>query len=178
MHANIDGRKIHPVSTEKPLPILTSPKDTNIPTTDNNIRDYFFMQNQFSLIPGMQNKPKAFPQKVYANGHFQFDENHQYNGPDRITGIMLISTWGNVKQAIGNVLIGLEGDAHQIQYKPTPRKNSKAENMFPGVPAGLCSKGIMCSIQHGLKTCEKTLCMLRTLPSKQIWIAIIYPSLL
>ncbi len=30
--------------------------------------------------------------------------------------------------------------------------------MFPDIPTLLCSKGIMRSIQHGLKTCEKTLC--------------------
>ncbi len=64
MLANIDGLKIHPVSTEKPLPILTSPKDENIPTTGNKIRHYFFIQNQYSLVPRTQNKPKAPPQKV------------------------------------------------------------------------------------------------------------------
>jgi hypothetical protein len=158
MHANIDGFKIHPISTEKPLPILASPKDENIPTTGNKIRDYFFIQNQCSFVPGTWNKLKAPPQKVDANGCFQFDENRQYNGPDRITGIMLISAPGNVKQAIGNILIQLEGDAHQIRYKPTQQKNSKAKKMFPGVPSGLCNKGIKHSIRHGLKTCEKTLC--------------------
>ncbi len=61
MHANIDGLKIHPVSTKKPLPILTSPKDKNIPKTGNKIRDYFFIQNQYSLVPGTRNKPKAPP---------------------------------------------------------------------------------------------------------------------
>ncbi len=30
--------------------------------------------------------------------------------------------------------------------------------MFPGIPSGLCNEGIMRSIRHGLKTCEKTLC--------------------
>jgi hypothetical protein len=30
--------------------------------------------------------------------------------------------------------------------------------MFPGIPSGLCNEGIMHSIRHGLKTCEKTLC--------------------
>jgi hypothetical protein len=73
MHANINGLKIHPVSTKKPLPILTSPKDKNIPTTGNKIRDYFFIQNQYSLIPATQNKLKVPPQKVDADGHFQFD---------------------------------------------------------------------------------------------------------
>ncbi len=70
---------------------------------------------------------------------------------------MLISAPGNLKQAINNLLIKLEGDAHQIRYKPTQQKNGKAEKMFPGVPSGLCNEGIMCSIRHGLKTCEKTL---------------------
>ncbi len=72
---------------------------------------------------------------------------------------MLISAPCNVRQAIGNLLIELEGDdMHQIHYKPTQRKNSKAEKMFPGVPAGLCPEGIMKSVQHGLKKCKKTLC--------------------
>jgi hypothetical protein len=59
MHANIDGLQIHPLSTEKSLPILTSPKDKRIPTTGTKARDYFYIQNNFSLIPGTQNKPKA-----------------------------------------------------------------------------------------------------------------------
>jgi hypothetical protein len=71
---------------------------------------------------------------------------------------MSVSAPGCVKQAIGDLLIKLEGDAHQIKYKPTQRKNSKAEKMFPGVPAGLCSEGLMCSIRHGLKNWEKALC--------------------
>jgi hypothetical protein len=71
---------------------------------------------------------------------------------------MSISAPGNVKEAINNLLIELEGNAHQIQYKPTQRKNSKAEKMFPGIPAGLCPEGIMRSIGHGLNKCEKTLC--------------------
>ncbi len=71
---------------------------------------------------------------------------------------MLISALGNRKQAIGNLLIKLEEDAHLIQYKSTQRKNSKAEKMFPGIPTGLCNKGTMHSIRHRLKTCEETLC--------------------
>ncbi len=71
---------------------------------------------------------------------------------------MLISAPCNVKQTISNLLIELERDVHQIRYKPTQQKNSKAEKMFPGVPAVLCPKGLMRSIQHGLKKCEKALC--------------------
>jgi hypothetical protein len=97
MHANIDGLQIHPLNTDKSLPILTSPKDKNIPTTGINVRDYFYIQNSFSLIPGMHTKPKAPPQKVGDDGRFQFDENRQYDGPERITGVMSVSAPGNVK---------------------------------------------------------------------------------
>ncbi len=117
--SNIDGLEIHPIVTDKPLPMLTSVKDANMPTTGTKIREYFFIQNHFSLIPGTHNKPQNPPQKVDSDGRFQFDENRQFNGPDRITGIMSISALGNVKEAINNLLIKLEGDAHQIRYKPT-----------------------------------------------------------
>jgi hypothetical protein len=70
---------------------------------------------------------------------------------------MLISAPCIVKQAISNLLIKLEGVVHQIRYKPTQQKNSKAETMFPGVPAVLCPEGLMQSIRHGLKKCEKVL---------------------
>ncbi len=58
MFTNIDGLKIHPISTDKPLPILTTAKDANMPTTVTKVKDYFFIQNNFSLIPGTHNKPK------------------------------------------------------------------------------------------------------------------------
>jgi hypothetical protein len=105
MCANIEGLKIHPVNTERKLPILILATDKNIPITGTKIRDYFFVQNEFLLIPGMQNKPKVPPQKVDSDGCLQFDKNRVYNSPDRITGIMLILAPCNVQQAIGNLLI-------------------------------------------------------------------------
>jgi hypothetical protein len=158
MNANIDGIKFHPLSTKKSLPILTSSADKNFPTTGTKIRDYFHVQNKFSITLEMRHKPKVPPQKVDSDRQFQFDENRVYDGPDWITGIMLISAPCNVKQAISNLLIELEEDVHQICYKPTQQKISKAEKMFPGVPADLCPEGFMQSIRHGLKNCEKALC--------------------
>ena len=155
MSANIDGMKFHPLSTERSLPILTSSADKNYPTTGTKIRDYFHVQNKYFLIPGTRNKPKLPPQKVDADGRFQFDENRVYDGPDRITGIMLISAPCNVKQAISNLLIELEGDVHQKRYKPTQRKNSKAEKMFPGVPAVLCPEALMQSYGTDSKSVRK-----------------------
>ncbi len=58
----------------------------------------------------------------------------------------MISAPGVIKEFINNLLIELEGNAHQIEYKSTQQKNSKAKKMFPGIPVGLCPKGIMRSI--------------------------------
>ncbi len=146
MCANINGVKFHPLSTERSLPILNSSMDEHYPTTGTKIRDHFHVQNEYSLIPGTRNKPKVPPQKVDADGRFQFDKNRVYDGPDRITRIMLISAPCNVKQAVSNLLIELEGDVHQIRYKPIQWKNNKAEKIFPGVMAMLCPEGLMRSI--------------------------------
>ena len=102
------------------------------------------------------------------DGCFQFDKNRQYDGPDSITRVMSVSAPGNVKQAISDLLIELGGVAHQMKNKPTQRKNSKAEKMFYGVPAGLCSEGLIRSIWHGLKNCEKTLCNAKKFKIKAI----------
>ncbi len=96
MCTNIEGLKIHPVNTERKLPVLILATNKNIPITGTKIRDYFFVQNEFLLIPGTQNKPKVPPQKVDSDGRLQFDENRVYNGPNRITGNMFILAPCNV----------------------------------------------------------------------------------
>jgi hypothetical protein len=75
LYTNINGLEIHPISSDKSLPILMSAKDKNMPTTGTKIRDYFYIQNHFSLNPGTRNKLKPPPQIVDSDGHFQFDEN-------------------------------------------------------------------------------------------------------
>jgi hypothetical protein len=68
MCANINGLKFHLVFTGKPLPDLTSAKDANMPTTRTKVRDYFFIQNQFSLVPETCNKPKNPYRKLMLMG--------------------------------------------------------------------------------------------------------------
>jgi hypothetical protein len=63
MHANIDGLKIHPISTKKPLPILTSPKDKNIPTTGNNNQRLFFYTEPVLPCPRNLEQTKRTPQE-------------------------------------------------------------------------------------------------------------------
>jgi hypothetical protein len=169
MCENIEGLKIHPVNTEWKLPILTSASDGNIPTTDTKIRDYFFVHNEFSLIPGTKNKPKVPLQKVDLNGCLQFGENRVYDGPDRITGIMSILAPCNVRQAIGNLLIELEGDVHQIRYKPAQRKKTRRRKYFQEfllvyVPTELCN-------MYGMvwRSARKHCATLRNSSSRPTW---------
>jgi hypothetical protein len=63
MNANIDGIKFHPLSTKKSLPILTSSTDKNFLTTGTKIRDYFHVQNKFSLTTGQEINQKFLPRK-------------------------------------------------------------------------------------------------------------------
>ncbi len=137
MNANIDVIKFHPVSTKRSLPILSLSADKNFPTTGTKIRDYFHVQKEFSLIPGTQNKPKVHPQKVDASGRFQFDENRVYDGPDRITGIMLISAPCNVKLAISNLLIKLEGDVLSDPLQANTAKEQQGEEDVPRSSSGI-----------------------------------------
>jgi hypothetical protein len=75
---------------------------------------------------------------VDSDGQFQFDENRVYDGPDRIN-FSTMQCEASHQQPLDRI----RGDVHQIRYKPTQRKNSKAEKMFPGVPAVLCPEGLM-----------------------------------
>ena len=66
MHANIDGLQIHPLNTDKSLPILTSPTNKNIPTTGTKCRDYLYIHTH--------NKPKTPPQKVDDDARLHITE--------------------------------------------------------------------------------------------------------
>ena len=75
MCANIGGLKIHPDSTNKPLPILTSAKGANMPLLaprSGVISVYKIISCSFQICTTSQKPP---PQKVDADGRFLLDEN-------------------------------------------------------------------------------------------------------
>jgi hypothetical protein len=117
-----------------------------------------FIQNDWSLVPGIKNKPKLPAPKVGKDGCQIFDKNRGYNGPNHITAIMWISWSCNVKDALTCLQIELEGEKLQIRWKPTQKKNTRNQIVIYGLPLGFNTKGIMRELLFGLKECEKELC--------------------
>jgi hypothetical protein len=121
-------------------------------------RNYLFVQNQWSLTPGMRNRPKLPAPIVGKDGRQLFNKTRGYEGPDRITAVMWVTASCNVKDAFTSLQMELEGKQLQIWWKPTQKKNSRNQIVIYGLPPGFNQKGIMQELLYGLKECKKDLC--------------------
>jgi hypothetical protein len=117
-----------------------------------------FHQNSWLLQPGTRNKLKLPAPKVGKNGRQLFDKNCGYGGPDQITAVMWIMADVNVKDALDNLQMELEGKHLQIRWKAVQKKNTKNQIVIYGVPPGFDPKGIMQELLYGLQESEKELC--------------------
>jgi hypothetical protein len=68
MCANIGGLKIHPISTSKPFPILTSAKDANMLTTGIKDRDHFLSKINSHLFLASASNQRALHGKLMPVG--------------------------------------------------------------------------------------------------------------
>ena len=155
---NIPGALVHCISKDAKLPPLSSATAVNFPTSGMQARYYLFIQNSWSLQPGTRNKPKLPAPKVGKDGRQLFDKNRGYDGPDCITSIMWISADVNIKDALENLQMELEGEHLQIRWKAAQKKNTKNLMVIYGLPPGFDAKGIMRELTYGLKESEKELC--------------------
>ncbi len=80
----------------------------NFPSSGMQAWQYMYIQNDWSLTPGVRNKPKLPAPKVGKDSCQIFDENHRYDRPNQITAIMWISASCNVKDALTCLQIELE----------------------------------------------------------------------
>ncbi len=78
-----------------------------------------YVPNSWSLNPGFRNKPKLSTKKFGKDDQPVFDKNWGYDGPDRITAIVWISASCNVKEALMDLQMELEGKNLQIRWTPT-----------------------------------------------------------
>ncbi len=155
---NLPNALIHCIKKEVKLPPLSSTTGNNFPSSRMQARQYMFIQNDWSLTPGIRNKPKLPAPKVGKDSRQVFDENRGYDGPNQITAIMWISASCNVKDALTCLQVELEGEKIQIRSKPTQKKNTRNQIVIYGLPPGFNAKGIMRELLFGLKECEKELC--------------------
>ncbi len=77
-----------------------------------------YIQNTLSLTPGVRNTPKMPAPKVGKDGRPVFYENRGNEGPACITAIMWITADCNIKDALTDLQMELEGEYLQIQWKP------------------------------------------------------------
>jgi hypothetical protein len=111
---NVPSILVPCIQKEAKLPPLSSATASNFPTMGMMARDYMFIQNAWSLQPGTRNKPKLPAPKVGKDSRQLFDENRGYDGPDKITAVMWIMADVNVKVALNNLQMELEGEHLQI----------------------------------------------------------------
>ncbi len=71
---------------------------------------------------------------------------------------MWISADVNVKDALSDLQMELEGEHLQIRWKPAQKKNTKNQIVIYGLPPGFDPKGIKRKLMYGLKESEKELC--------------------
>jgi hypothetical protein len=98
--AHLPDTLIHCIQKDQKLPPLSSATCDNFSSTGMQARNYMFIQNSWSLNPGVRNKPKLPMQKFGKDGRPVFDKNRGYNGPGRITSIMRVSALCYVKEAL------------------------------------------------------------------------------
>ncbi len=149
---------VHCIKKATKLPPLNSPTCSHFPTTGMQANNYMFIQNSWSLTPGIRNKPKLPAPKVGKDGRPIFNESCGYEGPDRITAILWITADCNVKDALTSLQMELEGDHLRLQWKPAQKKNSRNQIVIYGLPPGFDARGVMRKLLFGLKECEKELC--------------------
>jgi hypothetical protein len=154
---NIPGALVHFISKDAKLPPLSSATTSNFPTSGMQARYYLFIQNAWYLQPGTRNKPKLPTPKVGKDGRQLFDKNQGYDGPDCITSIMWVTADINVKDALENLQMELEGKHLQIRWKAAQKKSTKKQMVIYGLPPGFDTKGIMRKPRYGLKQSEKPL---------------------
>ncbi len=105
------------------------------------MRYYLLIQNAWSIQPGTRNKLKLLIPKVGNVGRQLFDENRRYTGPNWITSIMWITADADVKDALVNLQMELEGKHLQIRWKPAQKKNTKNQIVVYGLTPQIWYQG-------------------------------------
>jgi hypothetical protein len=72
--------------------------------------------------------------------------------------VLRITCATNVKEAIDNLQMELEGKQLEIRWKQAQKKNTKNQIVIYGITPGFDPLGIMYELLHGLKESENEIC--------------------
>ena len=101
---------------------------------------------------------KSRPQKA-ALAYWYDDESGEYSGPERVSGVIVVSVDGDVNKLAQRMQLDLEGTGVAIWWKDVQMKDTVNVIQIPCVMNGFCLEGITQSLMWGLKDCKKKLCL-------------------
>ena len=155
--ASVKGFKLHPHDHNPNLPEVTSDKpEGNFPLTGGACQQYVHFPMEWQLAAA---KAKTVRPPKAASEHRYDDEAGEYNGPERVSGVIVVSADGDVKKMVQRMRLDLEGTGIAIWWKDVQMKDTVNAIQIPCVVHGFCLEGISQSLRWGLKECEKKLCL-------------------
>ena len=105
--ASVKGFKLHPHDHNPNLPEVTSDKpEGNFPLTGGACQQYVHFPMEWQLAAA---KAKTFRPPKAASEHRYDDEAGEYNGPERVSGVIVVSADGDVKKMVQRMRLDLEG---------------------------------------------------------------------
>jgi len=138
-------------------PVTSSDEDGNFPDTGAGVLNYVHVGNTFSLRPNNNPNSNNNKGKKKKKGRHNFDDNAEFDGPDRIYGVLLVDTPANSMELCNMVAMELEGSGVMVNFKRVQRKVTATTVAIPGLPLGLCESGLNMQLDYHLKQCEKEL---------------------
>ena len=155
--SSIKNFKLHPHDGNPDLPDIVSEKEEgNFPPTGGGCQQYVHFPMPWQLSAAKEKKSR--PAKTQSEHRFD-DESGDYSGPETVRGVIVVSADGNVKQMIERMRLDLEGTGISVWWKDVQLKDTVNAIMIPGAVHGFCVEGATQNIYHGLKECEKKLCL-------------------
>ena len=101
-------------------------------------------------------QPASTPSTPYGQSR-EFDDDAEYNGPQRAYGTIVVSGEVNVFDAIEHLELDLEESGITLREKPHQSAESSNQVGIIGIPKGFCLKGLNYAISIHLKILEQKL---------------------
>ena len=121
--ASVKEFKLHPHDLNPKLPAITyEAPEGNFPETGGACQQYVFFPMEWQLGPAKEKKIR--PAKVSEHKHD--DEAGEYNGPERLSGVIVVSADGDVKKMVQRTRLDLEGTGISLWWKEVQMKKTRS----------------------------------------------------
>ena len=137
--ASVNEFKLHPHDQNPNLAAITSEKpEGNFPKTGGACQQYVYFPMEWQLAAAKEKK--ARPAKI--SEHRYDGEVGEYSGPERVSGVILVSTDGDIKKMVQRTRLDLEGTGIAVWWKDVQMKDTVKAIQIPCAINGFCLEGI------------------------------------